>query len=320
MNNIHIKWRILLALNALHEKGKTPSTIISDSFINYLIHTRRLVRLKLSNARYLEPCPGFTEFYEKNLQTDFRNAEQFLIQAGLEHDARRSYTLDDIHTLQFIAINKTQLQQSLTTLRTFSSQIFPHGGSKYLETHQSLLNAVYHLLEIKQFPAEDPKVLQWRFVVDCPEARIVVLCENLNFLKTPRIARENHIELWYVGGNNINNIDYIPKHKLILPLYYSCDWDYDGLKIYERLCARFAQKQKSITLLHPFPIRCKSVNSPEHNSCWKHNKPFSDLNISLFQPEDIALIQKLINCDEWVEEETLDLIEMTRKYFSKNLF
>ena len=69
-----------------------------------------------------------------------------------------------------------------------------------------------------------------------------LLCENLNFLKTPRIARDNHIELWYVGGNNISNIDYIPDHKLTLPLYYSCDWDYDGLKIYERLQDRFARK------------------------------------------------------------------------------
>lgn len=314
MNNKHLKWRVLKALNALYEKGKTPATVTSDSFFDYLMHTRRLVRLKLSNASYLEPCPGFTEFYEKNLKADFRNAEQFLIHTNLEHDARRSYTLNDIHTLQFIDANKTQLQKSLTTLRTFSSQVFTYGGSKYLETHQSLLNAVYQLLEINQFPAEDPKVLQWRFVVDCPDAHIVVLCENLNFLKIPRIARENHIELWYVGGNNVNAIDYIPNHKLTLPLYYSCDWDYDGLRIYERLKARFAQKQKSITLLYPSPILRKPVNSPEHHSHWKHEKPFSGLNASLFNPEDSFLIQTLINCNEWVEEETTDLIEMVKKY------
>lgn len=314
MNNTQLTWRILKALNTLYEKGKTPSTIISDGFVNYLMHTRKLVRLKLSNAKQLEPCPGFKEFYEKNLQADFRNAGQFLIQTGLEHDARRSYTLNDIHTLQFIAANKAGLQQSLTTLRTFSSKVFTYGGSKYLETHQSLLNAVYRLLEIDQFPAEDPKVLQWRFVVDCPDARLVVLCENLNFLKTPCIARENHIELWYVGGNNISNTDYIPAHKLTLPLYYSCDWDYDGLKIYERLQARFAEKQKSITLLHPTPILRKPINSPEHNSRWKHAQPFSGLNAALYNPENTALIQELIHRNEWVEEETTDLIEMVKKY------
>ena len=230
MNNSQIKWRILKALNALYENRKTPSTILSDGFVDYLTHTRRLLRRKLSNANYLEPCNGFAAYYEKNFKTDFQNAEQFLSAAGLEHDARRSYTLNDINTLQFIAANKSELQQSLTTLRTFSSRVFTYGGSKYLETHRSLLEAVYQLLEIEQFPAEDPKILQWRFVVDCPDARHIVLCENLNFLKTPRIARDNHIELWYVGGNNISNIDYIPDHKLTLPLYYSCDWDYDGLK------------------------------------------------------------------------------------------
>lgn len=314
MNNTQIQWRILKALNALYEKGKTPSTITSDGFVGYLMRTRRLIRLKLSNANYLEPCPGFMEFYEKNFKADFRNAEQFLTEAGLEHDARRSYTLDNIHTLQFIAANKAALQQSLTTLRTFSSKVFTSGGSKYLETHRSLLDAVYQLLEINQFPAEDPKMLQWRFVVDCPDARIVVLCENLNFLKTPRIARENHIELWYVGGNNISNIDYIPDHKLTLPLYYSCDWDYDGLKIYERLQARFTQKQKSITLLYPSPILRKPVDSSEHNSHWKYGQSFSSLNASLYNPENTALIQELIHHDEWVEEETTDLIEMVKKY------
>lgn len=217
MNNSQIKWRILKALNALYENRKTPSTILSDGFVDYLTHTRRLLRRKLSNANYLEPCNGFAAYYEKNFKTDFQNAEQFLSAAGLEHDARRSYTLNDINTLQFIAANKSELQQSLTTLRTFSSRVFTYGGSKYLETHRSLLEAVYQLLEIEQFPAEDPKILQWRFVVDCPDARNIVLCENLNFLKTPRIARDNHIELWYVGGNNISNIDYIPAHKLTLP-------------------------------------------------------------------------------------------------------
>ena len=312
MNNSQIKWRILKALNALYENRKTPSTILSDGFVDYLTHPRRLLRRKLSNANYLEPCNGFAAYYEKNFKTDFQNAEQFLSAAGLEHDARRSYTLNDINTLQFIAANKSELQQSLTTLRTFSSRVFTYGGSKYLETHRSLLEAVYQLLEIEQFPAEDPKILQWRFVVDCPDARNIVLCENLNFLKTPRIARDNHIELWYVGGNNISNIDYIPAHKLTLPLYYSCDWDYDGLKIYERLQDRFARKSKSITLLYPSPILRKSVDSPEHNSRWKHDQPFSGLIRSAYSQEAISLIQDLIAQDEWVEEETCELIEMVK--------
>ena len=59
MNNSQIKWRILKALNALYENRKTPSTILSDGFVDYLTHTRRLLRRKLSNANYLEPCNGF---------------------------------------------------------------------------------------------------------------------------------------------------------------------------------------------------------------------------------------------------------------------
>lgn len=312
MNNREIKWRTLKALNALYEKGKTPATIVNDGFIERLMHTHRLIRLKLTNANYLEPCRNFAEYYEKNFAADFQQAEQFLTEAGLEHDARRCYTLDDIHTLQFIAAHKMELQQSLTTLRTFSSKVFTYGGSKYLENHPGLLKVVYQILGIEHFPAEDPKVLQWRFVVDCPDAQLIVLCENLNFLKTPLIARENHIELWYIGGNNISNINYIPEHKLSLPLYYSCDWDYDGLKIYERLHEKFADKSKPLSLLYPSPIQRKPVNSPDHNSQWNHNLPFSGLSTSLFQPVAVALIQDLIAHNEWIEEETTELVMMVK--------
>lgn len=103
-----------------------------------------------------------------------------------------------------------------------------------------------------------------------------------------------------------------PDHKLTLPLYYSCDWDYDGLKIYERLQDRFARKSKSITLLYPSPILRKSVDSPEHNSRWKHDQPFSGLIRSAYSQEAISLIQDLIAQDEWVEEETCELIEMVK--------
>ncbi|MDX8554440.1 hypothetical protein MK851_12510 [Tenacibaculum sp. 1B UA] len=37
------------------------------------------------------------------------------------------------------------------------------------------------------------------------------------------------MELWYAGGKNVKKMDYGDTRGL--PVYYSCDWDYDGLFI-----------------------------------------------------------------------------------------
>ena len=65
-------------------------------------------------------------------------------------------------------------------------------------------------------------------------------------------------------------------------------------------------------VLYPSPILRKSVDSPEHNSRWKHDQPFSGLIRSAYSQEAISLIQDLIAQDEWVEEETCELIEMVK--------
>jgi hypothetical protein len=199
----------------------------------------------------------------------------------------------------------------LTTRRTFSSEIFKYGGSKYLENRPGLDKMVCKILQIEDFPSEDPKTLQWRFVIDCLNPESIVLCENLDFLKTPHIARQYNIELWYVGGNNTANIHHISADKLGKPLYYSCDWDYDGLKIYCRIKDILQSKSKNITLLYPSNLQNRlPVDSPHHNSKWNHSLPLAGLSSNYFTAKEIDLICQLINKNQWIEEESNSLLEM----------
>jgi hypothetical protein len=86
----------------------------------------------------------------------------------------------------------------------------------------SVRNAVLKILEIDEFP-QTSKDLQYRLVVDYPNPKAIILCENKSFLKQPWNAKELEVKLWHVGGNNIAIIDDIDEMELPYPMYYSCD-------------------------------------------------------------------------------------------------
>lgn len=180
--------------------------------------------------------------------------------------------------------------------------------SIYLENKLSLKNAVLHLLEIEYFPEKDPKNKQWRLVVDCLNPKVIVLCENLDCLKVPLEYKKNNIELWYVVGNNTKPLLDIPQEKLQLPIFYFCDWDFNGLKIYSQVKHIFKGKDKNIEIIEPLDnTKRLPVNVAHHKSKWKE-ETFSSLVKDDFNEKQINLIEQLIINDEWIEEESIDLI------------
>lgn len=309
MNSKALTWRHLKGLNQLYQERKTPARITDNAFIkNFLMGQKGIIRHKKGNIKILEAAPAYADFYERYFKTSFEQYEQFLQREGLEDDGRRKYTEDDIQSLIFIAEQKEELKQKLTTIRTFSSEFFKNKGSKYLESKPGLLEAVYRILGIAAFPEKDPQNLQWRFVIDCIQPEKVILCENLDHLKSPWKAREYNLELWYVGGNNIGIIDHISEEKLQKPLFYSCDWDFHGLSIYSRIRRKLQSKNISINLLQPYRLDVAlPVDSPHHSSNWNFNEILSGLAPSDFNEEAQRLIRYLMSRNEWIEEESLEL-------------
>jgi hypothetical protein len=199
----NIEWKHLRGLHQLYIEGRTRLKITKDNYINtVLCKQRKLIRYKIGNHLIIEATERYYEFYKKNFLDTYNYYSIFFIESGIENNAKKSFTKDDLKALMFIYYNKHELKEKLTTQKKFSAQVFKNENSKYLENKRSLKNAVLDLLEIKEFPEKDPKNQQWRFVVDCPEPRIIVLCENLDCLKVPIEYKKNNIELWYVGGNN----------------------------------------------------------------------------------------------------------------------
>ncbi|MCW3117212.1 MAG: hypothetical protein JWM28_1294 [Chitinophagaceae bacterium] len=300
---IEIGWPQLKALQEVFETGKTRATLFTYPYLDQLRSEKRLLRYKSGNRQIIESVEGFDNFYRETFLTAYERYTSFFERTRVKADGRRPYSLYDLETLIFIENNKAILQPQLTTERFFSSQLFR--GSKYLENNQSVLKAVLQILEINAFPKSDPKDQQWRLVIDCPDPRCIVLCENLANLKVPDAAIELNTELWYVGGNNTRILENLSPSHLTLPIYYLCDWDYDGLRIYSTIKKIISEKGNNLILLHPQELTPRlAVDSPYHNSDWKYHLPFSGLNEVDFNLKERESIRELIRSKQWIEEES----------------
>lgn len=320
-----ISWGSLKRLHDLYQDRRSIAALHSDHFINTnFIENNRMIRRKLGGQKtpVWLPTDKFDTYYERWYAHKYRDFKDFFDLSLLPHTALQDYEEDDIATLIFVHNNRDEILKSLTTERTFLKEVFKKAideerESKYFVTHPSLKKAVLQLLgrENEGFPDDDPKDNQWRFVVDCPTAKYVVLCENLNMLKLPRRALENHIELWYVGGGNTKPLERLGPRQLNLPLFYSCDWDHHGLLFYSRI--RKILDGYKIHLLMPRPDAQRYNTKTEHHSSpWLFDKPLSGLNSDHFSPDAQLLINQLIHIDKWIEEEGNDIVQMISDTFN----
>lgn len=307
----NLEWRHLRGLQELYVYKKTKLRIDKNNFIRQvLMKQKKLIKPQMGNHTILTPTLKFRKYYEENLLDRYNYYNDFFDKSGLENNARKTFTEDDLKALMFTFYNKETLKESLTTEYTFSTRVFKGKGAKYMGSKPALRNAVLDLLDIKEFPEKDPKNNQWRIIVDCQNPKIVVLCENIACLKVPIEYKSRGIKLWYTGGNNTRPLKDLGKADLELPIYYFCDWDYHGLSIFERVHAIFESKKTNIKLVTPLSIESAlPTDSPNHNSKWRIEE-LSKLNTSIYNEEQIKIIKNLIYEDKWIEEEGMDLIDL----------
>ncbi len=307
MRTRDLKWHQLLTLNELYKRGKTSAATLGDYFRH--LRAKSHIGYKTGNKSITEARPTFYPYYERHHLADFERFHAFLAEANLEDDGKRRYNEWELVTLMLIHKQRDELRANLTTGATLASKMF--GSSKYLTERPGLEAAVLQILDIEAFPDRDPKNFQWRCVVDCLSPDIIVLCENLTYLKLPWVARGLNVELWYVGGNNIAMIDSIAPEKLALPVYYSCDWDHHGLHIFSRIRRKLLARGFHLSLL--FPHETSSAmpeKSPHHYSFWDADAAFSGFAPDDFTEKQSRLITHLITNRQWIEEQSQDLTEL----------
>lgn len=302
-----MNWIELRSLNNLYSNGevKINDTLAKSGEINYLINSLRTLDRTHDKLFVLE---GFAELYEKDYCEKYHRYETFLSDNGLLKPQLR-FEESDIQILIGIKDDmdngnleplREQIIKNEATVRIVSLMFFKN--EKYLLGKVALINAVKLLLNIDELA--DDKDLQYKYVLECKDPSCIVLCENIDFLKRPTLARANKIELWYAGGKNVNKLDFSDTRGL--PIYYSCDWDYDGLFIIYPLVK---EKIPNIQLLTPNG-NPKGIIETEHNSRWENIK---DRNIDYrLTANQLDIMKKLIELDQWIIEESNDLVCMVR--------
>jgi hypothetical protein len=304
-----MNWPVLKALHEIYLTGQTAKKdgLLKDSKVRFLLQQTRELSL---GVKSIFKSDGFDDYYEANHLENFQAYEQFLEESGLlkpqlrfqESDIRILKEMyDDMKSGELLPMRDSILAAE-ESVRGVSGMFFKN--EKYLEGSDSLVNAVKAILGIPEL-AND-KDQQYMHILKVNAPRRIVLCENLDFLKRPSRPRKHGIELWYAGGKNIEKLNYTGV--ISLPIYYSCDWDYDGLIIYQLV----KQKIPQIRLLFPNGPR-KSIVTTEHESLWRSAEfpeRLSGLDAACYNGREQQLIRDLVTADEWINEEKNDLVEM----------
>lgn len=310
-----IEWKHLRGLHQLYTEGTTKLKILNNDYVKTVLFTqKKVIRYKNGNHSVIEATNRYSAFYEKEFLDTYDYYNRFFETSGVENNSKKNFIEQDLNALVFVFYNKEEIRKEMTTRKKLSTKLFRKENSKYIENRPALEKAILNLLEVQEFPEKDPKNHQWRWVVDCLVPQFIVLCENLDCLQIPVEYKKNNIELWYVGGNNTKPLLDLSEDKLSLPIYYFCDWDYSGLNIYSQVKNILNNKGKEIILIDP-PDHAKKlpVGVKHHKSKWKKEKDFSGLNRSHFTEKQIAIIEELILKNEWIEEESIDLIKIIIK-------
>lgn len=306
-----MNWTVLKSLHQLFldRKTKVKHSLKEDSSFQLLVSNKEIIEV---GKNYL-PTLLFDSYYKKHHLNQFPIYFDFLESHNL---FKKRFEEEDIKTLIELQSKKQngnlipsreQLIEAQETVRGFSTMFFKN--DKYLDKKDSLIKAINQILDIKLVENKDQ---QYLYILQCEKPKLIVLCENLDFLRKDKMPRENNYELWYAGGKNVPKLKYTETRGL--PIFYSADWDADGLEIYELA----KEKIPELQLLYPTAMS-KSIVDTEHHSHWKNpDEPeaLSNLSPRLYSDKYKAKIKELIKTNHWIIEESNDLKKMIQNSFS----
>lgn len=305
-----MNWIVLKILNELYLYGETKSkkSVLKDSTVQFLLKsTGQLTQLK--NVIKVVDGADYKNTYEKHYKNDFENICKLLSKHNID-DRYIRFKVEDFNVLididkqlelSQLEILRKQIIEAKESIRGVSQMFFKN--DKYLDNKEKLVSVMEIILNVPPLPSGKDK--QYLYVIPCKEPQKIILCENLHFLKIPELVRPHNIELWYAGGYNIKMLDYVDLKGL--PIYYSCDWDNDGLRIYKLVKEKIPQ----INLMLPDGNH-RNIIETEHKSLWKNEgEEFLNEPESIFNSSHKQLIKKLIKNNEWIIEESNNIVRMS---------
>lgn len=283
-------YKVVKYLVKISNKRCLPMNYESDAFILFLIERNYLSKQKPNK---LCTTSLFEELFATDVLPLFQKYNSFIEKYQIVK-LENYYSIQEFEALIQIENDKVEILNNEYSFQTILTRYF--GSSKHRKSDSILSVAIKKILGLDYFPEESKEQQFLSILYPKNETRFIILCENKNRLIVPRY---DFIEFWYVGGKNIKQLQFVPKPKL--PIFYLCDWDFDGLNIYTEI------KQKYLSTISAFiPDNFKSLMEKqeevkEHHSNWKNNKCFQYLNEKekaiadvLFETNCIIEEQKII--------------------------
>mgnify|MGYP003109165045 CR=1 FL=1 len=304
-----MNWITMKSLHSLYTEGITEAkrTVLSDGEIKFLLHSTQEI-IHVNKFIKVNPNEGFTSTYERDYQKSYEEALDLLNRYNLNSPYVR-FQDQDFETLLKLEsqvkngeldLLREQILKAQESVRGVSQMFFVN--DKYLDGKGKLIEAVEKILNVPPLPSGKDK--QYLYIIPCKKPQKIVLCENLHFLKLPELSRPNNIELWFAGGYNVKMLEHVDLKGL--PIYYSCDWDYDGLEIYKLVKERI----DTIKILTPNG-KPKGILESKHDSLWSKQENGSYyLDNDYFNKIQQEIIKALIAKNQWVIEESNDLLSM----------
>ncbi len=307
-----MNWTVIKSLNQLYfeRKTKIKPSLKEDSSFQLLISNKEIIEV----GKYYLPGIPFDSYYEKHhlaqfpIYSNFLEVNNLLTKRFEEEDIKILMELQSKKQNETLIPSRAQLIEAQETVRGFSTMFFKN--DKHLDKKPSLIEAINQILDITLVENKDQ---QYLYKLQCKNPKLIVLCENLDFLRKDKMPRENNYELWYAGGRNVPKLKYADTRGL--PIYYSGDWDRDGLEIFELAKGIIPELQ----LLFPTSAS-KSIVETEHKNHWKHSvdpKKLSELNQKFYPKHYQEKIMNLIELNHWIIEEANDLKGMIENFQKK---
>jgi hypothetical protein len=283
-------YKVVKYLTKLSAIKVLPIEFTKENYIRYLID-RKAVEEK---GKKLGTTKKFYDSFADEITYTFNQCNSFIEKFSFDY-LENHYSVGEIETLIKIETEREKIIENDIALTNILAIYF--GSSKYKTTNSNLAKAIKTILGIDIFPEEIKDQQFTSILYPKGKTRFIILCENINRLI---IKRQQFIEFWYAGGKNIKQLEFIPAPQH--PIFYLCDWDFDGLNTYIEIKQKYLPALTAFIPTNPESLMIEQEKVKKHRSKWKNNNSFQYLN-----DNEKIIAENLFNTKSIIEEQKIML-------------
>lgn len=283
------KYKVVRYLAKLSNERILPSEYKDENYIRHLIERKAIQPI----GKQFSVTKKFDENFLEEIKNTFNKCSSFIKKYDLSY-LENHYSIEEIEALIKIETDKLKIIEQEIAFQNILTLYF--GSSKHKTAQSNLSKAIKTILEIEFFPEEIKDQQFISILYPKRKTRFIILCENKNRLIT---QRHEFIEYWYSGGKNTKQLEFIPQPQH--PIFYLCDWDFDGLNIYIDIKKKYLPTLTAFIPINPELIMIEQSKVKDHKSKWSSDKFLTHLNKTerniaetLIQNKSIIIEQRIL--------------------------